>query len=130
MLVENKYPLKKEVLSQMLKIKLECEEDSTIALELIKFVKKQIAESKVNNSDGDEKFSIYLVAYNEKLAILEQTATSKGKSNPLIAGDLLKIMWLSMYHGVNTPGSDENSMKLYELMYILSMLLKRVAVLL
>ncbi|GJV30165.1 hypothetical protein Tco_1386613 [Tanacetum coccineum] len=44
MLVENKYPLKKEVLSQLLKLKLETEEDSTMALELIRFVKKQIAE--------------------------------------------------------------------------------------
>ncbi|GJX61595.1 hypothetical protein Tco_0294495 [Tanacetum coccineum] len=55
MLVENKYPLKKEVLSQMLKIKLESEEDSTMALELIRFVKKQIAELELDNSDGDEK---------------------------------------------------------------------------
>ncbi|GKB06286.1 hypothetical protein Tco_0834519 [Tanacetum coccineum] len=44
MLVEKKYPLKKEVLMQMLKLKLESEEDSTMALELIKFVKKILAE--------------------------------------------------------------------------------------
>ncbi|GJZ59780.1 hypothetical protein Tco_0615596 [Tanacetum coccineum] len=43
-LVGNKYPLKKKVLSQLLKLKLETEEDSTMALELIRFVKKQIAE--------------------------------------------------------------------------------------
>ncbi|GJY82522.1 hypothetical protein Tco_0495898 [Tanacetum coccineum] len=41
---ENKYPLKKEVLSQLIELKLETEEDSTMALELIRFVKKQIAE--------------------------------------------------------------------------------------
>ncbi|GKD84885.1 hypothetical protein Tco_1356039, partial [Tanacetum coccineum] len=35
MLVEKKYPLRKEVLMQMLKLKLESEEDSTMALELI-----------------------------------------------------------------------------------------------
>ncbi|GJV44621.1 hypothetical protein Tco_1429157, partial [Tanacetum coccineum] len=40
MLVEKKYPLRKEVLKQMLKLKLESEEESTMALELIKFVKK------------------------------------------------------------------------------------------
>ncbi|GKA69680.1 hypothetical protein Tco_0775744 [Tanacetum coccineum] len=40
MLVENKYPLKKEVLSKLLELKLETEEDSTMALELIRFVKK------------------------------------------------------------------------------------------
>ncbi|GKC88745.1 hypothetical protein Tco_1149394 [Tanacetum coccineum] len=55
MLVENKYPLKKEVLSQLLKLKLETEEDNTIALELIRFVKKQIAELEPEDSDGDEK---------------------------------------------------------------------------
>ncbi|GJS82567.1 hypothetical protein Tco_0749108 [Tanacetum coccineum] len=43
MLVEKKYPLRKEVLVQMLKLKLESEEDSTIALELIRFIKKLLA---------------------------------------------------------------------------------------
>ncbi|GJU50841.1 hypothetical protein Tco_1220396 [Tanacetum coccineum] len=55
MLIENKYPLKKEVLSQLLKLKLETEEDSTIALELIRFVKKQITELEPEDSDRDEK---------------------------------------------------------------------------
>ncbi|GJX63648.1 hypothetical protein Tco_0296548 [Tanacetum coccineum] len=36
MLVKNKYPMKKDVMSQMLEIKLESEEDSTMALELIR----------------------------------------------------------------------------------------------
>ncbi|GJY83225.1 putative ribonuclease H-like domain-containing protein [Tanacetum coccineum] len=40
MLVEKKYPLRKEVLMQMLKLKLESEEENTMALELIKFVQK------------------------------------------------------------------------------------------
>ncbi|GJQ94638.1 hypothetical protein Tco_0005777 [Tanacetum coccineum] len=39
-----KYPLTKEVLSQMLKLKLETEEESSMALELIKFVKQQLEE--------------------------------------------------------------------------------------
>ncbi|GJW82570.1 hypothetical protein Tco_0146545 [Tanacetum coccineum] len=55
MLVEKKYPLRKKVLLQMLKLKLEFEEDSTMALELIRFVKKLIAELKPENSDGDEE---------------------------------------------------------------------------
>ncbi|GJY53281.1 hypothetical protein Tco_0444945 [Tanacetum coccineum] len=42
--VEKKYPLRKEVLMQMLKLKLESEEDSTMALELIKLIKKILAE--------------------------------------------------------------------------------------
>ncbi|GKB16855.1 hypothetical protein Tco_0850778 [Tanacetum coccineum] len=44
MLVEKKYPLRKEVLMRMLKLKLESEEDSTMALELIRFIKKILAE--------------------------------------------------------------------------------------
>ncbi|GJT48868.1 putative ribonuclease H-like domain-containing protein [Tanacetum coccineum] len=55
MLVEKKYPLRKKVLLQMLELKLESEEDSTMALELIRFVKKQIAELEPEDSDGDEK---------------------------------------------------------------------------
>ncbi|GKE90169.1 hypothetical protein Tco_1567644 [Tanacetum coccineum] len=42
MLVEKKYPLIKKVLLQMLELKLESEDDSTMALELIKFIKQQI----------------------------------------------------------------------------------------
>ncbi|GKG12262.1 hypothetical protein Tco_0346499, partial [Tanacetum coccineum] len=37
---KKKYPLKKEILVQMLKLKLESEEESTMALELIRFIKK------------------------------------------------------------------------------------------
>ncbi|GKA59923.1 hypothetical protein Tco_0759236 [Tanacetum coccineum] len=40
MLVEKKYPLRKKVLVQMLKLKLKSEEDNTMALELIRFIKK------------------------------------------------------------------------------------------
>ena len=40
-------------------------------------------------------------------------AVGKDPSNPLIFND-------SPLTGVNTPGSDENSMKLMDLMYILS----------
>ncbi|GJR76728.1 hypothetical protein Tco_0089093, partial [Tanacetum coccineum] len=52
MLVEKKYPLRKKVLLQMLELKLESEEDSTVALELIRFVKKLVAELKPEDSDG------------------------------------------------------------------------------
>ncbi|GJT11627.1 hypothetical protein Tco_0858669 [Tanacetum coccineum] len=55
LLVEKKYPLKKKVLLQMLKLKLESEEGSTMALELIRFVKKLIAELEPENSDGNEE---------------------------------------------------------------------------
>ncbi|GJW50653.1 putative ribonuclease H-like domain-containing protein [Tanacetum coccineum] len=55
MLVEKKYPLRKEVLMQMLKLKLESEEDSTMALELIKFVKKLLAELEPEGKDKKDK---------------------------------------------------------------------------
>ncbi|GKE40523.1 hypothetical protein Tco_1463928 [Tanacetum coccineum] len=44
MLVEKKYPLRKEVLMQMLKLKLESKEENTTTFELIKFVKKILAK--------------------------------------------------------------------------------------
>ncbi|GKB14961.1 hypothetical protein Tco_0848884, partial [Tanacetum coccineum] len=46
MLVEKKYPLIKKVMVQMLNLKLESEEDSTMALELIRCIKKLLAELK------------------------------------------------------------------------------------
>ncbi|GKA69792.1 hypothetical protein Tco_0775856 [Tanacetum coccineum] len=55
MLVENKYPLTKGVLSQLLELKLETEKDSIMTLELIRFVKKQIVELESEDFDGDEK---------------------------------------------------------------------------
>ncbi|GKB73788.1 hypothetical protein Tco_0935200 [Tanacetum coccineum] len=55
MLVEKKYPLKRKVLLQMLELKLESEEDSTMALELIRFVKKIIAELEPEDSNGNEE---------------------------------------------------------------------------
>ncbi|GKC61974.1 hypothetical protein Tco_1089572, partial [Tanacetum coccineum] len=44
MLVEKKYALKKKILKKMINLKIEAEEDSTMASELIKFIKSQIAE--------------------------------------------------------------------------------------
>ncbi|GJU48350.1 hypothetical protein Tco_1217905 [Tanacetum coccineum] len=102
MLVEKKYPLRKKVLLQMLELKLESEEDSTMALELIRFVKSWLVQDQT--VPGKDKsnlliadsllktiwFSIHLVVYNEELAIPEQAATGKGKSNPLMAGNMPK----------------------------------------
>ncbi|GJT44083.1 hypothetical protein Tco_0952798 [Tanacetum coccineum] len=53
MLVEERYPLKRKVLLQMLELKLESEKDSTMALELIRLIKNQIDESE--GHDGGEK---------------------------------------------------------------------------
>ncbi|GJZ94154.1 hypothetical protein Tco_0666357 [Tanacetum coccineum] len=43
-LVEKKYPLKKEILEKMINLKLQAEEESTMAFELIKFTRSQITE--------------------------------------------------------------------------------------
>ncbi|GJW37144.1 putative ribonuclease H-like domain-containing protein [Tanacetum coccineum] len=79
-----------EVLSQMLDLKLETEEDSTMALELIKFVKQQLEEF-ADSDDDDLAKSDH--AESKRLA-------GKELSNPFIAKILLKIIWLSMYHGL------------------------------
>ncbi|GJV88547.1 hypothetical protein Tco_1532485 [Tanacetum coccineum] len=55
MLVEKKYSLKRKVLLQMLELKLEYEEDSTMTLELIRFIKKIIVELEPEDSDGNEE---------------------------------------------------------------------------
>ncbi|GKA87129.1 hypothetical protein Tco_0808840 [Tanacetum coccineum] len=55
MLIEKKYPLRKKVLLQMLKLKLESEKDSTMALELIRFVKKQVTELEPEDPNRDEE---------------------------------------------------------------------------
>ncbi|GJS95694.1 hypothetical protein Tco_0802662 [Tanacetum coccineum] len=55
MLVEKKYPLRKKVLLQMLELKLESEEDSTMTLELIRFVKKLVAKLEPKDSNGDRE---------------------------------------------------------------------------
>ncbi|GJU23463.1 hypothetical protein Tco_1156805 [Tanacetum coccineum] len=55
MLVEKKYPLRRKVPLQMLELKLESEEDNTMALELIRFVKKLIVELEPEDSDGNEE---------------------------------------------------------------------------
>ncbi|GKE40843.1 hypothetical protein Tco_1464248 [Tanacetum coccineum] len=44
MLVEKKYPLIKELLEKMLNLQLEAEEESTMAFELIKFIKSLLEE--------------------------------------------------------------------------------------
>ncbi|GJR99448.1 putative ribonuclease H-like domain-containing protein [Tanacetum coccineum] len=113
MLIEKKYPLKKEIVVQMLKLKLESEEESTMALELIRFIKKSwlvqdqtvlgkdysnllIADSLlktiwfINAPCYDNEALASPNTNDEELSIPEQTATGKGTSNPLMAGSLPK----------------------------------------
>ncbi|GJW83873.1 MAK10-like protein [Tanacetum coccineum] len=132
MLVEKKYPLRKKELLQMLELKLESEEDSTMALELIRFVKKLLAELEPEDSDGIEKglrFSTHLASLvkswlvqdqiilalaspkSNELTIPEQTATGKGTSNPLMAGDENPIRTLGDYSKPSHEGY-RNTIKL------------------
>ncbi|GJR75967.1 hypothetical protein Tco_0088332 [Tanacetum coccineum] len=49
MLVERKYPLSKELLQRMLDFRLEVKEESTAALDLIRFIKQQLNEEVLNS---------------------------------------------------------------------------------
>ncbi|GJU84665.1 hypothetical protein Tco_1292211 [Tanacetum coccineum] len=131
MLIERKYPLSAEVCKAMLDKKLQGGKPDEDCYKLLKMMEKQA---------GIRKHKDWLVQ--------EQTALGKDFSNPLMADNLLKIVWLSTHHtwlvkswlahkfmdcgkgcakgltsleqtatskGVNTPGSDENSLKLYDL---------------
>ncbi|GKB66252.1 hypothetical protein Tco_0927664 [Tanacetum coccineum] len=115
-ILDKKYPLKKEIVMQMLKLKLESEKESTMSmvLELIRFIKKSwlvqdqtvlgkdysnllIADSLlktiwfINAPCYDNEALASPNTNDEELSIPEQTATGKGTSNPLMAeevGDL------------------------------------------
>ncbi|GJW56169.1 hypothetical protein Tco_0102900, partial [Tanacetum coccineum] len=80
MLVEKKYPLRKEVLMQMLKLKLESEEDSTMALELIRFIKKILAVL---------EFATTLMVYNCQ-HVIAMKALASPKANESIPNEGLQ----------------------------------------
>ncbi|GKA40501.1 reverse transcriptase domain-containing protein [Tanacetum coccineum] len=78
---------------EMLKLKLESEEESTMALELIRFIKKGSQLTLLLGEELASKSNSSALASpntnDEELSIPEQTATGKGTSNPLMA-ELLK----------------------------------------
>ncbi|GKA59953.1 hypothetical protein Tco_0759266 [Tanacetum coccineum] len=74
MLVERRYPLSKDLLQRMLNLGLEVERESTVALDLIIFIKQQIG------------------------LVQDQTVLGKDYSNLLIADSLLKTIWF-----INAP---------------------------
>ncbi|GJR04967.1 hypothetical protein Tco_0527951 [Tanacetum coccineum] len=100
--------------------------------ELEKVCKASCSDKKLQGGKPDED-CYKLLKMMEKQAgirkhkdwlVQEQTTLGKDFSNPLMADNLPKIVWLSTHHicfndspltGVNTPGSDENSLKLYDL---------------
>ncbi|GKB87915.1 hypothetical protein Tco_0960187 [Tanacetum coccineum] len=67
MLVEKKYQLKKEILEKMINLKIEAEEECTMAHELIKFIKSQIAEQR---EDCWELKSFYKIMLLKDLILL------------------------------------------------------------
>ncbi|GJZ27923.1 ribonuclease H-like domain-containing protein [Tanacetum coccineum] len=77
--------IKKEILVQMLNLKLESEEESTMALELIRFIKKakELASPQANGLGW---------------LVRDQTVLGKDYSNLLIADSLLKTIWF-----INAP---------------------------
>ncbi|GJZ99528.1 hypothetical protein Tco_0672079 [Tanacetum coccineum] len=103
MLSDRKYPLSAEVCQTMLKMKLLDGKMNEDSYRLFKMMEKQA---------GIRKY--------EELTSPEQTATGKGTSNPLMAVMVCQKPYgiqLTNVSRVNTPGSDENRMKLYDLMY-------------
>ncbi|GJR85446.1 putative ribonuclease H-like domain-containing protein [Tanacetum coccineum] len=95
MLIEKKYHLKKERVVQMLKLKLESEEESTMALELIRFIKKVLADLEFNSP-------CFLV---KSWLVQDQTVLGKDYSNLLIADSLLKTIWF-----INAPCYDNEAL--------------------
>ncbi|GJX09530.1 hypothetical protein Tco_0199389 [Tanacetum coccineum] len=63
MLVEKKYPLKKEILEKMINLKIEAEEESSMAHELIKFIKSQIAEQMDNGKSVFVPFGAHMKVF-------------------------------------------------------------------
>ncbi|GKD40965.1 hypothetical protein Tco_1261172, partial [Tanacetum coccineum] len=99
MLIEKKYPLKKEIVMQMLKLKLESEEESTMALELIRFIKKVLADLESKEVLNSPCFLV------KSWLVQDQTVLGKDYSNLLIADSLLKTIWF-----INAPCYDNEAL--------------------
>nr|GEZ68814.1 hypothetical protein [Tanacetum cinerariifolium] len=104
-------------------------------------VQKQMAFGKdisnpfmVDNLPKIVWFSTHHITCMKSWLVQKQTALGKDTSNPLIVDSLLKTIWFSIHHhliievlaipwqmttGVNTPRSDEDRLKLMELMVFL-----------
>ncbi|GJS72384.1 hypothetical protein Tco_0705225 [Tanacetum coccineum] len=94
MLVERRYPLSKELMQRMLDLGLEVEEESTAALQLVRFIKQQLNEEVLNSPCFTVKS--WLVQ-DQTVPVQKQTAFGKDKSNPLIVDSLLKTIRLSIH---------------------------------
>ncbi|GJU70734.1 putative reverse transcriptase domain-containing protein [Tanacetum coccineum] len=89
-----------------------------MALELIKFVKQQLEELEDSNDD-----ELTTSDHGEAERSKSKRLLGKGISNPLMAVMVcqkpygIQLTNVSSTERVNTPGSDENRLKLYDLMY-------------
>ncbi|GJS94264.1 hypothetical protein Tco_0801232 [Tanacetum coccineum] len=107
MLVERRYPLSKDLLQRMLDLGLEFERESTVALDLIRFIKvfnspcfmvkswlvqdqTVLGKDYLNLLIADVMEMKHWLVQKQTLTIPEQTATGKGTSNPFMAGSLPK----------------------------------------
>ncbi|GJU84517.1 hypothetical protein Tco_1292063 [Tanacetum coccineum] len=88
MLVERRYPLLKDLMQRMLDFGLEVEIESTVALDLIRFIKQQLNEEVLNSP-------CFMV---KSWLVQDQTVLGKDYSNLLIADSLLKTIWF-----INAP---------------------------
>ncbi|GJU94199.1 hypothetical protein Tco_1318955 [Tanacetum coccineum] len=121
MLSDRKYPLSAEVCQTMLKMKLLDGKMNEDCYRLLKMMEKQAGIRKVDMVLNPPWNLPFLGA--KGLTSPEQTATGKGISNPLMAVMVcqkpygIQLTNVSSTERVNTPGSDENRLKLYDLMY-------------
>ncbi|GJU18474.1 retrotransposon protein, putative, ty3-gypsy subclass [Tanacetum coccineum] len=76
---------------------LETEKESTMALELIKFVKQQLEEFE-NSNDDDLAISDHEEGEESK----SKRLLGKDLSNPFMVDNLPKIVWYSMHHSIYT----------------------------
>ncbi|GJV78054.1 hypothetical protein Tco_1509638 [Tanacetum coccineum] len=88
MLVERRYPLSKDLMQRMLDFGSEVEIESTVALDLIRFIKQQLNEEVLNSP-------FFMV---KSWLVQDQTVLDKDYSNLLIADSLLKTIWF-----INAP---------------------------
>ncbi|GJY14609.1 hypothetical protein Tco_0385031 [Tanacetum coccineum] len=92
MIVEKKYPLVKELLEKILNLQLEAEEESTMAFELIKFIKSLLEErtsAPTEPSSHDESSSLYA-----ELGLTESDTESDEEVPPVV----------KMSQTLSTPG--------------------------
>ncbi|GJZ81417.1 hypothetical protein Tco_0646411 [Tanacetum coccineum] len=103
MLAERRYPLTKHTLERMMDLRLTVVFDDDTVFDLLRFIVQQIDEFGGQDGIYQKLYGSQLTLLHSKelaspgsnssckeLAILEQTATGKGISNPLMAGSLPK----------------------------------------